>query len=44
VSLDDDTISAARKIGDGELSRGLRVAVKEYQRKTTAEIASTEGT
>ena len=31
VTLDAPTVTKAQKIGDGELSRGLRVAVKAYK-------------
>lgn len=30
VSLDRETIKRAKKIGDGNLSRGIRKAVKHY--------------
>jgi hypothetical protein len=33
VSLDEPTIVKAQKIGEGELSMGLRVAVKDFQIK-----------
>jgi hypothetical protein len=33
VSLDDETIDKATNIGDGNLSRGVRIAVKDYKKK-----------
>lgn len=31
IMLDPETIEKAKKLGDGELSAGLRKAVKEFQ-------------
>lgn len=36
ITLDEQTIDEGKKIGDGNLSRGVRTAVKEYKRKNLA--------
>jgi hypothetical protein len=33
ITLDDKTIEKGKKIGEGNLSRGVRIAVKEHRRK-----------
>jgi hypothetical protein len=33
LTLDDETIDKGTDIGDGNLSRGVRIAVKEHKRK-----------
>jgi hypothetical protein len=33
LTLDDETITKGTKIGDGNLSRGVRIAVKEHESK-----------
>jgi hypothetical protein len=33
LTLDDQTINKGTDIGDGNLSRGVRIAVKGYKRK-----------
>ena len=33
LSLDDETIDKGKKIGDGNLSHGVRIAVKEHRTK-----------
>jgi hypothetical protein len=33
ITLDDKTIEKGKKIGEGNLSRGVRIAVKEHKRK-----------
>jgi hypothetical protein len=33
LTLDDDTIDKGTDIGDGNLSLGVRIAVKEHKRK-----------
>ena len=33
VTLDDETINKGTNIGEGNLSRGVRIAVKEHKKK-----------
>lgn len=35
VMLDDETVEKASGIGEGNLSAGLRIAVKKYRKKPT---------
>jgi len=42
VMLDDGTISKASKIGEGNLSAGLRIAVKAHRRKKAPPPAETD--
>ena len=34
LTLDDETIHKGTEIGEGNLSRGVRIAIKEYSGKT----------
>jgi hypothetical protein len=34
LTLDDETIDKGTNIGEGNLSRGVRIAVKDYKRKS----------
>jgi hypothetical protein len=37
LTLDDETINKGTDIGDGNLSRGVRIAVKEHKKKPKRE-------
>ena len=39
LTLDDETIDKGTDIGEGNLSRGVRIAVKEHKKSRRREIA-----